>query len=184
MRGGNLKFSGDSGFHEEVKRRVLEYFQHTGLSPRDSPRMYVKTAALLLWFVASYAWLVFAATTWWQGVLLSFSLFRLGARRPGAISPVVGRAPVLRGNAQQMFGKLLRPAGPKVRADRGADPFGEQLPAPARFLHVDSAIDDGLRAGVPGEVERDALGFAAPAEDDPALEQRLARVGLDAEFAP
>lgn len=69
-----LKFAGDSGFHEEVKRRVLMYFQHTGLSPRDSPRMYVKTAALLLWFVASYAGLVFAATTWWQGVLLSFSL--------------------------------------------------------------------------------------------------------------
>jgi linoleoyl-CoA desaturase len=74
MQGGKLKFAGDSGFHGEVKRRVLEYFEHTGLSPRDSPRMYVKTAALLLWFIASYVLLVFAAATWWQGVLLAFSL--------------------------------------------------------------------------------------------------------------
>jgi len=72
--GGKLTFAGDAGFHAEIKRRVLEYFQRTGLSERDSPRMYVKTAALLLWCGASYALLVFAATTWWQGALLSFSL--------------------------------------------------------------------------------------------------------------
>jgi cardiolipin synthase len=36
--------------------------------------MYVKTAVLLLWFGASYALLVFAATTLWQGALLSVSL--------------------------------------------------------------------------------------------------------------
>ena len=69
-----LKFADDSGFHREVKRRVLEYFQRTGLSQRDSPRMYLKTAVLVLWFGLSYALLVFAATTFWQGALLSFSL--------------------------------------------------------------------------------------------------------------
>ena len=69
-----LKFAGDQGFHREVKRRVNEYFKQTGLSPRDSPRMYVKTAVLLLWFGGSYALLVFAATNWWQGVLSSLSL--------------------------------------------------------------------------------------------------------------
>lgn len=72
--GGKLKFAGDSGFHGELKRRVVEYFERTGLSQRDSPRMYLKTAVLLLWFAASYALLVLMATTWWQGVLLSFSL--------------------------------------------------------------------------------------------------------------
>ena len=50
------------------------YFERTGLSQRDSPRMYLKTAVLLLWFGASYALLVFAATTFWQGALLSLSL--------------------------------------------------------------------------------------------------------------
>lgn len=69
-----LSFAGDTGFHREVKRRVREYFEHTGLSPRDNPRMYVKTAVLLLWFVASYVLLVFAATSWWQATLLSLSL--------------------------------------------------------------------------------------------------------------
>lgn len=72
--GGKLKFAGDAGFHGELKRRVYEYFRRTGLSPRDSLRMYLKTAAILLWFGASYALLVFAAATWWQGLLLSCSL--------------------------------------------------------------------------------------------------------------
>jgi linoleoyl-CoA desaturase len=36
--------------------------------------MYLKTAAILGWFIASYVLLVFVAANWWQGVLLSFSL--------------------------------------------------------------------------------------------------------------
>jgi linoleoyl-CoA desaturase len=69
-----LKFARDVGFHQELKRRVHEHFRRTGVSPRDSFWMYLKTAAILLWFGGSYALLVFAATTWWQGMLLSFSL--------------------------------------------------------------------------------------------------------------
>ena len=60
---GRLTFARDTGFHGEVKRRVRAYFERTGLSQRDSPRMYLKTAVLLLWFGASYALLVFDATT-------------------------------------------------------------------------------------------------------------------------
>ena len=69
-----LTFPSDTGFHAEVKRRVAQYFQCSGLSPRDSSRMYLKTAVQLLWFGASYALLVFAATTWWHGALLALSL--------------------------------------------------------------------------------------------------------------
>jgi linoleoyl-CoA desaturase len=69
-----LTFARDTGFHDELKGRVLAYFERTGLSQRDSPRMYAKTAVLLLWFGASYALLVFAAASVWQGALLSFSL--------------------------------------------------------------------------------------------------------------
>ncbi len=72
--GGVVRFAGDAGFHREVKRRVSEYFRETGLSPRDSLRMYLKTATILLWFGASYALLVFLAATWWQAALLSCSL--------------------------------------------------------------------------------------------------------------
>lgn len=71
---GKLKFAGDTGFHREVKRRVRQYFEESRRSPRDCPRMYLKTGVLLFWFGASYALLVFAATAWWQGVLLSVSL--------------------------------------------------------------------------------------------------------------
>lgn len=71
---GKLTFAADTGFLTEVRRRVHEYFEHSGLSPRDSPRMFVKTAVLLVWFGASYALLVFAATTWFQGALAAMSL--------------------------------------------------------------------------------------------------------------
>ena len=71
---GKLTFARDTGFHDEVKRRVLAYFERTGLSQQDSPRMHLKTAVLLIWFGASYALLVFGATSVWQGALLSASL--------------------------------------------------------------------------------------------------------------
>lgn len=71
---GKLTFAADTGFHNDVKRGVLAYFARTGLSERDSPRMYFKTIVLLLWFGASYGLLTFAATTLWQGALLSLSL--------------------------------------------------------------------------------------------------------------
>ena len=69
-----MRFAADTGFHAELKRRVHGYFEQTGLSPRDSVRMYVKTAAILIWFVASYVLLVFFAVSWWQGMLLAASL--------------------------------------------------------------------------------------------------------------
>jgi linoleoyl-CoA desaturase len=75
MDGGcKLRFAADSGFHAAIKNRVAGYFRQTSLSPKGSPRMYAKTAVLLLWFGASYAMLVFAATTWWQAALFSLSL--------------------------------------------------------------------------------------------------------------
>lgn len=68
------RFEADTGFYKELKRRVDEYFEGAGLRRRDSPRMYAKTAVVLLWFGASYALLVFGATAAWQAVLLAMSL--------------------------------------------------------------------------------------------------------------
>jgi linoleoyl-CoA desaturase len=69
-----LTFAADEGFHEAVKQRVSQHFRHTRVTPRDSRRMYRKSAVMLFWFAASYALLVFAAATWWQTALLSLSL--------------------------------------------------------------------------------------------------------------
>src|SRR5438045_307402 len=69
-----IKFAGDRGFYAELKRRVHEHFAESGTDLRDSPRMYLKTAGMLLWLGGSYALLVFAATAWWQAILLSASL--------------------------------------------------------------------------------------------------------------
>ena len=75
VTGGCLKpkFGSDTRFHKEVKRRVENYFTCMGLSRGDNPRMYLKTAVLLLWFGGSYALLVFGAATLWEAVPLAFS---------------------------------------------------------------------------------------------------------------
>lgn len=69
-----LKFTGSNGFQVELRRRVEAYFRLTGRRQRDCPRMYVKTAIVIGWFVTSYILLVFGAEAWWQAVPLSLSL--------------------------------------------------------------------------------------------------------------
>ncbi len=64
----------DHGFREALESRVAAYFEETGRSPHGDWRMYLKTLTLLAWFGSSYALLVFAATTWWHGVLGATSL--------------------------------------------------------------------------------------------------------------
>ncbi|MDH5673826.1 MAG: acyl-CoA desaturase [Myxococcales bacterium] len=67
-------FVADTTFQLEVRRRVAQYFDRGGISTRDQPSMYIKSAVLVLWFVGSYAALIFAASEWWQVALLSCSL--------------------------------------------------------------------------------------------------------------
>lgn len=69
-----LKFRGPDGFQKYLKSRIERYFQYTRRTPRDVPAMYLKSAIILAWFFGSYAFLVFAAANWWQGVLGSLSL--------------------------------------------------------------------------------------------------------------
>jgi len=69
-----LKFGRGDGFHAELRRRVDRYFRATGESPRDCPRMYLKTAVILAWFAGCYGLLVFVAATWWLGLILAVLL--------------------------------------------------------------------------------------------------------------
>jgi len=77
-----LRFSGDNTFHRELKRRVEADFRRRGCSPRDSGRMYLKSAIILSLFALTYVALVFFATTWWQaiplGVLLGMATAGIG----------------------------------------------------------------------------------------------------------
>jgi linoleoyl-CoA desaturase len=77
-----LQFSGDNAFQRELRRRVDEFFKRTGRQPRDCPQMYLKIAIILGSFFVAYALLVFAASTWWQGVLfatvLGFTMSQIG----------------------------------------------------------------------------------------------------------
>lgn len=74
----NVKFAaGESGigqFHAELKRRVTSYLAATGSTGRDDPRLFVKVALILGWFVGSYVLLVFVAKSWAAGALATLSL--------------------------------------------------------------------------------------------------------------
>jgi len=50
---------------------VDDYFRATGRPRRDCWQMYLKTAVLLGWLVASFVLLVFVAQTWWQALPLA-----------------------------------------------------------------------------------------------------------------
>ena len=72
--GRKLKFSGDNAFHQELRRRVDEFFRSSGRRQRDCPQMYLKTAIILGSFATLYICLVFIATSWWQAVPLAVLL--------------------------------------------------------------------------------------------------------------
>ena len=69
-----LKFEPDSGFHRQLKDEADVYFARTGLSPRDAPALYRKTAVIFAWFLSSYLFLMFGAATWWQAALAAVAL--------------------------------------------------------------------------------------------------------------
>jgi linoleoyl-CoA desaturase len=69
-----LKFGSGSGFQAELRRRVEEFFRHSGRRQRDCWQMYLKTAILLAVFAATYTLLVFVAATWWQALPLAIFL--------------------------------------------------------------------------------------------------------------
>ncbi len=70
----SLKFGNDNAFHREIRRRVDDYFKTTGRRRRDCWQMYVKTAACIAGFAASYVLLVFLAQIWWHGLLIAVLL--------------------------------------------------------------------------------------------------------------
>jgi linoleoyl-CoA desaturase len=68
------KFAPNDGFASVLRRRVDEFFARTGRKPRDNGSMYVKTAAILAIFFASYIVLVFFATAWWHAIIAALLL--------------------------------------------------------------------------------------------------------------
>ncbi len=69
-----LKFSNCDRFLLALRSRVDAYFETTGKARRDSPRMYFKTATILLWFFGAYFLLLFAVSSWYLVVPLAIIL--------------------------------------------------------------------------------------------------------------
>jgi linoleoyl-CoA desaturase len=68
------KFDTNDRFRRELRQRIDQYFTSTGRRPRDSWKMYLKTAIVFGAFAASYVFLVFGATTWWLALPLALVL--------------------------------------------------------------------------------------------------------------
>ncbi|WP_204139292.1 acyl-CoA desaturase [Halomicronema sp. CCY15110] len=77
-----IKFTKNSGFQTELRRRVDDFFQNPDRKVRDCPQMYAKTIILLLSFFGLYALLVWVAQTWWQVIPLCIML--------GAVTASIG----------------------------------------------------------------------------------------------
>ncbi len=69
-----ITFGASDGFHNLLRDRIQDYFDHTGQDRRDSLAMVVKTLAILSWFVVTYLLLVFVASTTWAALALSVCL--------------------------------------------------------------------------------------------------------------
>jgi linoleoyl-CoA desaturase len=70
----DLELERTDPFLKDLRARVAAYFDNSGLRPRDCPRMYLKTAIVFAWFIASYVLLVFFTPNWWSASLASVSL--------------------------------------------------------------------------------------------------------------
>lgn len=70
----NVKFARCEGYMATLKQRVDDYFTSNNIAPKDHPRMYLKTAVILAWLVASYVGLVFLSTNAWQACACAVSL--------------------------------------------------------------------------------------------------------------
>ena len=74
MKPVRVRFPGSGAFHRELKRRVDAYFEAQKTSPRDAPRMFVKTATILAVTVGSYLALMLAPLAWWQYPIFAVTL--------------------------------------------------------------------------------------------------------------
>jgi linoleoyl-CoA desaturase len=77
-----VRYPAHSPMWKELNRRVDAYFSERGSSKNGDGRLWSKTVVILSVLVASWALLVFAATTWWQAlplmILLSLSMVGVG----------------------------------------------------------------------------------------------------------
>ena len=69
-----IRFGARGELARDLDAAVRAYFVEHGLERRDLPRMYVKSAIILVWLVASWALLVFAARGAVEGTLCAISV--------------------------------------------------------------------------------------------------------------
>ncbi|NRB08658.1 MAG: acyl-CoA desaturase [Richelia sp.] len=64
-----VTFAKNIGFRKELNQRVNAYFQAENISPRDNFAMYLKTAIILGWVIATWSFTIFGPPIIWMKVL-------------------------------------------------------------------------------------------------------------------
>ncbi len=157
MNALQVRFTNSGPFYVELKRRVRDYFDRTHGSPRDDPRLYLKTGVLLTWLGGSYALLLFAAAAWWQAAFLAvsagfavasiafniqhdanhgaYSRSRVANRALGAVMDLLGGSSYVWRWKHNVFHHTY-PNIPGLDADIDQAPFSRLAPAqPRRPVH-------------------------------------------------
>jgi linoleoyl-CoA desaturase len=65
-----LPFTGQRGFRKTLNERVDAYLRENKLPARDIPAMYVKTAVVLAWWLATYLLLLLGGFPTWANIIL------------------------------------------------------------------------------------------------------------------
>ena len=68
------RFEGRGAFSRDLEKEATAYFEGSGRARRDAPRMYLKSAVMLAWFVGSWTALVFFARNGVEGTVAALSL--------------------------------------------------------------------------------------------------------------
>ena len=69
-----VRFADRGAFSRDLESSANAYFADLGEGRRDMPRMYLKAAMILAWFVGSWVFLTFIARNGWQATLGAVSL--------------------------------------------------------------------------------------------------------------
>ncbi len=69
-----LKYQAHEPFFTEIRTSVERYFELEGKVKHGGGRILIKTVWITLWWAASWSYLVFASSTWWEALLSGTSL--------------------------------------------------------------------------------------------------------------
>jgi linoleoyl-CoA desaturase len=71
---GTVGFTGGGSFYQELRAKVKEHTSDPRKARRAQRQLHMKSGVVVAWAAASWALMVFVASSWWLGVIFAVSL--------------------------------------------------------------------------------------------------------------